>query len=98
MDIIENRVPSEHLEHRESKGDSMYPNIKLQMWRSGMRQNRLARMVNVDETTLSRIVNGFRRPGPEVRAKIAVALKRDQGWLFEEIERNSWDLDQREPR
>jgi transcriptional regulator with XRE-family HTH domain len=64
----------------------MYPNLKLQMWRSGMRQNRLARMVNVDETMLSRIVNGFRKPAPVVRAKIAVALKSDQDWLFEELE------------
>jgi transcriptional regulator with XRE-family HTH domain len=43
-------------------------------------------MVHVDETMLSRIVNGFRKPCPEVKAKIAVALKRDQDWLFEEIE------------
>jgi transcriptional regulator with XRE-family HTH domain len=63
----------------------MYPNLKLQMWRSGIRQNRLARMVDVDETMLSRIINGFRKPRPEMKAKIAAALKSDQDWLFEEI-------------
>ncbi len=62
----------------------MYPNLKFQIWRSGMRQNRLAQILDLDETTLSRIVNGFRKPGPEVRAKIAAALRSDEGWLFEE--------------
>jgi transcriptional regulator with XRE-family HTH domain len=64
----------------------MYPNLKFQMWRSGMRQNRLARILNVDETVLSRIVNGFRKPCPDVKAKVAAALNSDQDWLFQEIE------------
>ena len=62
----------------------MYPNLKLQMWRAGVRQNRLAQMLNLDEATLSRIVNGFRKPGPDIKAKIAAALQSDQDWLFEE--------------
>jgi transcriptional regulator with XRE-family HTH domain len=64
----------------------MYPNLKFELWRSGIRQNRLAQMLKLDETVLSRIVNGFRKPGPEVMAKVAAALKRDQDWLFEESE------------
>lgn len=72
----------------------MYPNLKLQMWRSGIRQNRLARMLNLDETILSRIVNGFRKPCPEIKAKIAEALNTDQDWLFEEIE---WKNSDQEP-
>lgn len=72
----------------------MYPNLKLQMWRSGIRQNRLARMLNLDETILSRIVNGFRKPCPEMKAKIAEALNTDQDWLFEEIE---WKNPDQEP-
>jgi transcriptional regulator with XRE-family HTH domain len=56
------------------------------MWRSGVRQNRLARMLDLDETILSRIVNGFRKPCPEVKAKIAAALESDPDWLFEEAE------------
>lgn len=72
----------------------MYPNLKLQMWRSGIRQNRLARMLNLDETILSRIVNGFRKPCPEMKAKIAEALNTDQDWLFEEIE---WKNSDQEP-
>lgn len=64
----------------------MYPNLKLHMWRTGLRQNRLAQMLDMDETALSRIVNGFRKPGPEIKAKIAAALRSDQEWLFEEAD------------
>jgi len=61
----------------------MYPNLKLQLWRTGMRQNRLARVLGIDEALLSKIVNGFRNPTAEVRGKIAAALKSDERWLFE---------------
>jgi len=63
----------------------MYPNLKLQLWMSGIRQNRLARMLDIDETTLSKIVNGFRQPTPEVRGRIASALKSDERWLFQTV-------------
>lgn len=61
----------------------MYPNLKLQMWRSGIRQNRLAKMLGVHESVLSKIVNGFRKPSPEMRTQIAAALRQDEAWLFE---------------
>ena len=61
----------------------MYPNLKLQIWRLGIHQNRLAQMLGIDETALSRIVNGFREPGVEVRARIAEILQTDEGWLFQ---------------
>jgi transcriptional regulator with XRE-family HTH domain len=64
----------------------MYPNLKLEMWRSGMRQNHLARMLKLDETTLSRILNGFRKPYPELKDQIAAVLGRDAAWLFDESE------------
>jgi transcriptional regulator with XRE-family HTH domain len=60
----------------------MYPNLKLQLWRSGIRQNRLAQLVGIHETLLSKIVNGFRQPDADVRARIAAVLKSDEGWLF----------------
>jgi len=71
----------------------MYPNLKLQMWRTGIRQNRLAQIVEIDETSLSRIVNGFRKAGPEIRAKISRALASDEAWLFEsnEVQLASFD-------
>ena len=63
----------------------MYVNLKLQMWKAGIRQNRLARMLQIDETALSKIVNGFRQPTESLRQKIATALDCDPGWLFAEI-------------
>ena len=61
----------------------MYPNLKLQLWKSGIRQNRLAQMLGMDETILSRIMNGFREPNPQVKSKIAELLHSDEAWLFE---------------
>ncbi len=60
----------------------MYPNLKLQLWKSGMRQNRLALLVGIHETLLSKIVNGFREPDSEVRSRIARILASDAEWLF----------------
>jgi transcriptional regulator with XRE-family HTH domain len=60
----------------------MYPNLKLQIWKSGMRQNRLAQLVGIHETLLSKILNGFREPDAETRARIAAALNSDAVWLF----------------
>lgn len=61
----------------------MYPNLKLHLWRCGIRQNRLARMLGVDETALSRVINGYRIASPELRGKIAAILETDEEWLFE---------------
>ena len=61
----------------------MYPNLKLQLWRAGIRQNWLAQRLGMDETVLSRIVNGFRQPTQEIRAKIAELLNSEEEWLFE---------------
>ena len=61
----------------------MYLNLKLQLLKTGMRQNRLALQLGVDESILSKIINGFRKPSPEMRARIAVLLQTDEDWLFE---------------
>jgi transcriptional regulator with XRE-family HTH domain len=60
----------------------MYPNLKLQLWRSGIRQNRLAQLLGIHESQLSKIVNGFRKPDPQVRIRIATVLQMDEAWLF----------------
>ena len=64
----------------------MYLNLKLQLWRSGMRQNQFAKMLGMDETVLSKIVNGFRHPSLQVRRRIADLLEIDEQWLFETAE------------
>jgi transcriptional regulator with XRE-family HTH domain len=60
----------------------MYPNLKLQIWRLGLRQNSLARSVGIDESLLSKIINGFRAPDAVTRARIAAALHSEEAWLF----------------
>jgi transcriptional regulator with XRE-family HTH domain len=64
----------------------MYPNLKWQLWKLGLRQNRVARMLEIDETVLSKIVNGFRQPSPALRERIAELLNCDQHWLFQRLD------------
>jgi transcriptional regulator with XRE-family HTH domain len=64
----------------------MYPNLRIQLWKAGIRQNRLAKMLDMDETLLSRIVNGYRQPSPEFRKRLSVLLESDEVWLFQEVE------------
>jgi len=61
----------------------MYANLKLQIWKSGMRQNRIAQLLGMDETVLSKIVNGFRAPTESVRVNLAAVLHSDEAWLFQ---------------
>jgi transcriptional regulator with XRE-family HTH domain len=63
--------------------EDMYPNLKLQLWKSGIRQNRLAKMLGMDETVLSKIINGFRHPSLQTRRRIADLLETDERWLFD---------------
>jgi len=60
----------------------IYPNLKLRIYTSGIRQNRLARMLGIDEAHLSRIINGFRQPSGDIREQIATILQSDPEWLF----------------
>jgi plasmid maintenance system antidote protein VapI len=61
----------------------MYPNLKLQLWKSGIRQNRLAQMLHVDESMISKVINGFREPTRDLKRRIAELLGCDEQWLFE---------------
>lgn len=70
----------------------MYPNLKLQLWKSGIRQNRLAHMLGMDETALSKIINGYREPGAELRRFIATILQGDEDWLFQRVDRDERGL------
>ena len=62
----------------------IYPNLKLRVYTTGMRQNRLAKMVGIDEAYLSRIINGVRVPGKQMQQQIAEALGCDPEWLFQQ--------------
>jgi transcriptional regulator with XRE-family HTH domain len=61
----------------------MFPNLKLQIFRSGSHQNRLAKTVGIDETVLSKIIHGYRNPTTEQRKLLADYLAADEAWLFE---------------
>jgi transcriptional regulator with XRE-family HTH domain len=54
------------------------------MYTTGMRQNRLAKLVGIDEAYLSRIINGVRVPRQQMRLEIAKALGSEVEWLFEQ--------------
>lgn len=64
----------------------MYPNLRLELWKQHIRQNELAKRLQMDETVLSKIVNGIRRPNLRLQRQIAVLLNRDEEWLFEAFE------------
>jgi transcriptional regulator with XRE-family HTH domain len=54
------------------------------MYRAGVRQNKLAKSLGLNEAYLSRILNGTRQPGPEIQEQIASALQQDAEWLFQQ--------------
>jgi transcriptional regulator with XRE-family HTH domain len=64
----------------------MYPNLKLQLFRSSVRQNFLARQVGIDESILSKIIHGYREPSKEQRQLLANYLGVEESWLFEKFE------------
>jgi transcriptional regulator with XRE-family HTH domain len=70
--------------HGSVRERSIYPNLKLRVYTTGMRQNRLAKLVGIDEAYLSRIINGVRVPGKQMQEQIAQALGCDAEWLFQQ--------------
>ena len=67
----------------------MYPNLKLQLFRSAVRQNFLSRELGIDESILSKIIHGYREPSPEQRQKLSGYLGVEESWLFEKYENAS---------
>lgn len=64
----------------------MYPNLKLEIFKRGIRQNHLAREVGINEVVLSKIIHGFRDPSASQRSLLAGYLNVDENWLFERFE------------
>lgn len=75
---------SSAVNHVATRERSIYPNLKLRVYTTGMRQNRLAKMVGIDEAYLSRIINGVRVPGKQMQEQIAQVLGCDAEWLFQQ--------------
>ena len=62
----------------------MFPNLKLQIFRLGIHQNLIAKTLGIDESVLSKIIRGYRKPSQEQRKQLADFLKVEENWLFEE--------------
>ena len=60
----------------------MYPNLKLQIFKQGIRQNQMARELKFCESQLSKIINGYREPSDDERKLLAHYLNVEEGWLF----------------
>jgi len=73
--ITKAQMETEDVNHSANRGAEkercIYPNLKLRVYTTGMRQNRLAKLVGIDEAYLSRIINGVRVPGKQMRLQIA---------------------------
>ena len=63
----------------------IYPNLKLKIYTSGLRQNRMAKILGIDEAHLSKVINGFREPSDHLRTQIAEILHSDPEWLFHKV-------------
>ena len=74
-------ISENHVAVRER---SIYPNLKLRVYMTGMRQDRLAKLVGIDEAYLSRIINGVRVPEKQMQEQIAQVLGCDAEWLFQQ--------------
>jgi transcriptional regulator with XRE-family HTH domain len=64
----------------------MYPNLKLQIFKFGLHQNRIAKALGIDESVLSKIIHGFREPSESQRKQLAAFLKVEENWLFEKYD------------
>jgi len=64
----------------------MYPNLKLQLFRSAVRQNFLARELGMDESILEQDHSRLSRASPEQRQKLSGYLGVEESWLFEKYE------------
>jgi len=64
----------------------MYPNLKLQIFKRGVRQNHLAKQIGISDPILSKIIHGYREPSEAERKLLAACLEADESWLFEKFE------------
>jgi transcriptional regulator with XRE-family HTH domain len=64
----------------------MYPNLKMQIFKSGIRQNNIAKQLGIGDAVLSKIIHGYRTPSHPERKLLADFLGVDEAWLFEEYE------------
>lgn len=64
----------------------MYPNLKMAIFKKGLRQNHLAKQLGMNDAILSKIIHGFREPSDAQKQLLACYLDVDEAWLFEKFE------------
>ena len=64
----------------------MYPNLKLAIFKKGLRQNQLSKVLGINEAHLSKVIRGYREPSESQRVLLAKYLDADAAWLFEKYE------------
>jgi transcriptional regulator with XRE-family HTH domain len=64
----------------------MYPNLKLAIFKKGIHQNHVSKILGINEANLSKIIHGFREPSECQRRLLATYLESDETWLFERFE------------
>jgi transcriptional regulator with XRE-family HTH domain len=64
----------------------MYPNLKLAIFKKGVHQNHLSKVLGINEANLSKIIRGYREPSESQRGLLANYLDADVAWLFEKYE------------
>ena len=69
----------------------MYPNLKLQIFKFDVHQNRIAKTLGINESVLSKIIRGYREPTQAQRKRLAAFLNVDENWLFEKYEGSHQD-------
>lgn len=62
----------------------MLTNLKTAMMLRGIRGYELAAKVGIHAPALSEIIQGRRKPSPEVRRRVTRVLKAPENWLFAE--------------
>lgn len=67
----------------------MYPNLKIAIFKKGIHQNRISKVVGINEANLSKIIHGYREPSEAQRRLLATYLETDEAWLFERFEAGS---------
>jgi len=64
----------------------LYPNLKLEIFKRGIRQNHLAKELGLNEANLSKIIHGYREPSSALKQTMADFLGADVGWLFQKYD------------
>jgi transcriptional regulator with XRE-family HTH domain len=61
----------------------MYPNLKIAIFKKGMHQNRISKVLGINEADLSKIIHGYREPSESQKRLLSSYLESDETWLFQ---------------